>query len=105
MILEVNPDSAIQPLTDLTNRKQKNKFQKEALRVVNHLEEINTSFLYELFNEDTVKSYGDLFQTYNQQWAAKVQEICTKTNIRHIGIDSKWFERNYQPRANERVRD
>jgi hypothetical protein len=101
MIEAIQPDDAIQPLMAMTNRWQKRKYQQEALRVVHHLEEINTSFLYEIFNEDTVESYGSLYQEYSQKWIDRVKAICKNQKIRFIGIDLQWFERNYRPRHND----
>ena len=98
MIEAIQPDDAIQPLTGLSNRWQRRRYEQEALKVVNILEEVNTSFLYEIFNEDTLSSYTDIFQRWQEEWDQRVQQICRDKRIRHIGIDSNWFRRNYKPR-------
>ena len=98
MLEAIQPDDAIQPLTGMVNRQQKRQYEQEALRVVNHLEEINTTFLYELFDESNKASYKALYEKHLQSWLDKVAEICKKSKIKHVGIDLQWFSRNYQPR-------
>jgi hypothetical protein len=97
MIEAIQPDDAVQPLTGMTNRWQKRRYEQEALRVVNHLEEINTSFLYEIFDEDNSQDYSVLYEYWLKRWTAKVQVLCDQSKIKFIGIDSHWFERNYRP--------
>ena len=97
MIEAVAPNDAIQPLTPMTNRWQKRRYEQEALRIVNDLELINTSFLYELFDNESKGSYKALYEKYLQQWLDTVAEICKHRNIKYVGIDRQWFTRNYQP--------
>jgi hypothetical protein len=98
MIEAIQPDDAIQPLSGLGNRWQKRRYEQEALKVVNILEEVNTSFLYEIFDENTLGSYAELFQKWQEEWDQRVHQICKSKQIRHIGIDIQWFNRNYKPR-------
>jgi hypothetical protein len=101
MIDAIREDSAIQPMTQLRNRMEWRRYEKEAIRVVGHLEEINTTFLYELFSEKYTQTYSEIYQTYSIKWIERVKEICKSQNIRYLGIDLHWFERNYKPRHND----
>jgi len=102
MIEAVAPNDAIQPLTPMVNRWMKRKYEQEAKRVVFPLEEVNTSFIYELFDEDNKASYKALYEKYLERWLDTVAEICANRNIKYIGIDRQWFSRNYRPITNQK---
>jgi hypothetical protein len=91
-------NDAIQPLNTLANRFQKRRYEQEALRIVKPLEEINTSFLYELFDEDNRATYKALYEKWLELWLDTVADICKTRNIKYVGIDIQWFSRNYRPR-------
>tara|TARA_R110000772_G_scaffold239170_1_gene351194 strand:+ start:193 stop:498 length:306 start_codon:yes stop_codon:yes gene_type:complete len=101
MINAIREDSAIQPMNQLMNRWQWRRYEKEAIRVVGPLEEINSTFLYELFSEKFNQSYSELYEEYSIKWIDRVKAICKSQKVRHIGIDLHWFERNYKPRHND----
>lgn len=93
-------DSAIVPLIPLTNRQLKRQFQRDALRVVMPLEEVNSEFLYLLFDEDCKRSYKSLYNTYHDLWMRAVDEVVSTKNFPSVGIDKLWFSRQYSPYGN-----
>lgn len=93
-------DSAIIPLTTLSNRSQKRQFEREALRVMMPLEEVNSEFLYMLFDEECTATYNGLYQTYQRLWLSVIDELVRTRKFTIVAIDKYWFERNYSPYGN-----
>ena len=93
-------DSAIIPLVNLSNRQIKRQFERDAIRVVLPLEEVNTEFLYNLFNDDCKASYSGLYNTYLDLWLRTIDELVKTRKFPTIGIDKLWFERQYSPYGN-----
>lgn len=93
-------DSAIIPLVSLNNRQSKRQFERDAIRVVMPLEEVNTEFLYLLFSDDCKASYNGLYQKYLDLWRKTIDELVKTRKFPSVGIDKLWFERQYSPYGN-----
>lgn len=93
-------DSAIVPLINLNNRQLKRQFQRDAMRIALPLEEVNTTFLYLLFDDECKASYNGLYNTYLELWLQTIDELVSTRKFPTIGIDKLWFERQYSPYAN-----
>lgn len=92
-------DSAIVPLYPLSNRTYKRQFERDAVRVMMPLEQVNTEFLYLLFDEECKASYNGLFQTYHKMWLDTIDELVRTRKFPSVAIDKLWFERQYSPYA------
>lgn len=90
-------DSAIIPKGELINRSQKRLFQKEAFSVVEPLEEVNTAFLYYLFDDQEKRSYEELFRFYADLWVETIDSIAKSRRLNTILLDRTWFYNNYAP--------
>ncbi len=90
-------DSAIIPLIPLTNRSLKRQFERDAKKVVLPLEEVNTAFLYYLFDDECHLTYKSLYNQYLVLWENTIDEIVKTYQFKSVGIDRLWFARNYKP--------
>ena len=90
-------DGAIIPISYLNNRSEKRKFTKDALKVVGKLEEVNTSFLWHLFNMEDSKTYKEIYLHFLSEWNRVIDQIIKSKKITQIGIDRLFFEREYKP--------
>ena len=90
-------DGAIIPLTTLTNRAQKRQFIREAIKIAGELEEVNTVFIWYLFNADKTKSYKEIYLSFLDKWQATVKSLVENKKFSHCAIDVLFFERNYKP--------
>ena len=88
---------AIVPITDLTNRSQRRKFEKEALSIIEDLEKVNTEFLYHLFDDNDKSSYKELYSKFNGRWHKTITDILKSRKINNLAIDKLWFNNNYKP--------
>lgn len=88
---------AIVPLMPLTSRKARRIFVQEAEKVIEPLEEVNASFLFELFDESNKSSYIDLYRKYHESWTRRVKNLCRSKEFTHIAIDATWFTNQYKP--------
>ena len=89
-------DGAIIPISNLVNRSEKRKFLKDATKVAGKLEEINTSFLWHLFNSEGI-TYKKMYLHHLRQWNDAIDAIIKNKKINNIGIDRLFFEREYKP--------
>jgi len=89
--------SAILPLTNLVNRRQKRKFKSEALNVALHLERVNTGFIWHIFNGPKDQSYKEIYIYYLDEWNKTVKTIVKNKRLEHAAIDILFFEREYKP--------
>jgi len=90
-------DGAIIPLTTLTNRAQKRQFIREAIKIAGELEDVNTAFIWYLFNADKTKSYKEIYLSFLDKWQATVKSLVENKKFSHCAIDVLFFERNYKP--------
>jgi hypothetical protein len=95
--VDITTDAAIVPLVPLVNRRYKRQFEKDAIRVIMPLEEVNTTFLYHLFDESNKATYAGLYNYYHDLWMRTVEELVKSRNFPTIGIDKLWFARQYSP--------
>jgi hypothetical protein len=93
-------DSAIVSLIPLKNRQLKRQFERDAMRVIMPLEEVNTEFIYQLFNDECKASYNGLYQRYHELWLSTIEELVKTKKFPSVGIDKLWFERQYAPYGN-----
>jgi|TARA_R110000782_G_scaffold10513_3_gene32775 hypothetical protein len=89
-------DGAIIPISNLNNRSQKRKFTKEAIKIAGKLEEVNTAFLWHLFNTEG-KSYREMYLHYLKEWNDTVDALVIGKKINNLAIDRLFFERQYKP--------
>ena len=90
-------DGAIIPLTELTNRAQKRRFIKESEKIAGRLEEVNTSFIWHLFNAAESMTYKEIYTHYLDLWTKTVNELVNSKQFTHVAIDCLFFEREYKP--------
>jgi hypothetical protein len=90
-------DGAIIPLTQLTNRQQKRRFKKEAEKIAGKLEEVNTTFIWHLFNAADSMTYKEIYIYYLDQWKKTVESLVNSKQFTHVAIDLLFFEREYKP--------
>lgn len=91
--------TAIVPITDLTNRKEKRKFIQDAKKVALDLEVINQSFLFDLFDDTNKLSYNDIYKIYSKRWQDTIKRLTSQKKIYNCGIDVLFFSREYSPRT------
>ena len=91
-------DGAIIPLTDLTNRAQKRRFVRESEKIAGKLEEVNTTFIWHLFNVADSMTYKEIYIYYLNQWTATVDALVNSKQFTHVAIDILFFEREYKPK-------
>ena len=91
-------DGAIIPLTDLTNRAQKRRFVRESEKIAGKLEEVNTTFIWHLFNAENSMTYKEIYVYYLNQWTATVDALVNSKQFTHVAIDILFFEREYKPK-------
>jgi hypothetical protein len=96
-------EGAIIPTTDLTNRTLKRRFVNEAKKIALPLEQINTAFIWELFNAPDHLSYADIYAVYSQKWTDQVKELSQRKEFTLAAIDILFFSREYKPRNNEKA--
>ena len=89
-------DGAIVPITNLNNRSEKRKFTRDANKVAGKLEEVNTAFLWHLFNTEGM-TYKQMYLHYLKEWNDAVDALVRGKKITNIGIDRLFFEREYKP--------
>lgn len=81
----------------IINSSRKRKFEQEAISISNYLEEVNTSFLWHLFNDETGKSYSEIYE-YHLKWWRNAVQCCYKWfKPRMCVINESFFEANYKP--------
>jgi hypothetical protein len=90
-------EGAIVPLTELTNRAQKRRFIREATKIAGVLEEINTSFIWYVFNAPKGTTYQEIYTNYLNEWQDAVASLAANKKFTHCAIDVLFFERNYKP--------
>lgn len=90
-------EGAIVPLTGLVNRQQKRRFKKEALKVAGELENVNTRFIWELWNAPEHLTYKQLYNHYLTEWQNTINRLASTKEFTTIGIDVLYFEREYKP--------
>jgi len=83
-----------QPLNNSTRRK---KFENEAISISNKLEEVNTSFLWHLFNSDSDMSYEAIYEHHLKWWRKMVQACYKWFKPQTCAINEYFFEDNYKP--------
>jgi hypothetical protein len=93
-------DSAILPLIPLNNRHSKRMFERDAIRVILPLEEVNTEFIFQLFNDECKATYNGLYNHYLELWLQTIEELIKTRKFPSVGIDKLWFERQYSPYGN-----
>ena len=93
----LNNENAILPVKVLVNRSEKRLFEREALSVVELLEEVNTAFLYYLFDDIEKRSYEELFRFYADLWINTIDLIAKSRRLKIIVLDRTWFYNNYAP--------
>lgn len=91
-------DGAIIPTIELTNRKLKRQFVNEARKIALPLEQINTSFIWELNNAPEHLSYSDIYRIYAEKWNNKVRELSNRKEFTLAAIDILFFSREYGPK-------
>lgn len=90
-------DGAIFPANQLVNRSQKRRFTKEAMKAAEALEEVNTAFIYSLFNADPKVTYGGIYQNFLKKWVDTVDRLIATGEYKSILIDRNFFENEYKP--------
>lgn len=94
-------DGAIVPTTPLNNRAQKRKFVREAKKIAGVLEEINTSFIWYVFNAPRWTSYQAIYTHFLDQWQLAVEDLAKNKKFTTCAIDVLFFEREYKPRERD----
>lgn len=89
--------TAILPTKELTNRSDKRKFKKDAMKCAAILERINTMFIWEIFHANKELTYDEIFIAYNVKWHEAIRELIERRKIEHCLLDILWFEENYKP--------
>jgi len=82
-----------QPLINSSRRK---KFQNEAISISNKLEEVNTSFLWHLFNAGPEMSYEEIYNHHLSWWKKTVQACYKWFKPQTCVINELFFELNYK---------
>jgi hypothetical protein len=89
---------AIVPLVDFKSRAARRKFVREAGNIVEDLEKVNTSFYFELFNEDSNETYNSLYERHLNWWHETITELIRTHKFTTCAIDRLWFANNYKPK-------
>lgn len=89
--------SAIIPTYAADNRHNRRQFLREASRIANLLEEVNTSFIWHVFNADPDVRYNEIYSYYLNQWIERVDYVLKTVKPKCCAIDPRYFERNYKP--------
>jgi len=89
--------SAIFPVNNLINRSEKRKYKIQALKVAPVLEEINTGFIWHIFNADPSMHYNEIYKHYAREWNDTVDRLAATKIFPCVAIDRLFFERNYKP--------
>lgn len=90
-------DGAIFPVTNLVNRSQRRRFEQQAIKAAEALEEVNTAFIYSVFNADSKVTYGGLYQNFLAKWETTVDRLVATGEYRNVLIDRAFFENSYKP--------
>lgn len=90
---------AIVPLKENMNRAERRQFVREASNIVEDLEAVNASFLFELFDEDNQASYDSIYLKYLMKWKDTIAILIKSHKFEICAIDRMWFSNNYQPNA------
>ena len=90
-------EGAIIPITSLNNRSQKRKFIREATKIAGVLEEINTSFIWYIFNAPKGTTYKEIYLHYLIEWQKAVKNLVQNKQFTNCAIDVLFFEREYKP--------
>ena len=89
-------EGAIFPLTALKNRAQRRQFTKDANKIAGRLEEVNTGFIWHLFNVEG-KTYKEIYIYFLDLWNKTIDELISTKKFTNVAIDRLFFERNYKP--------
>lgn len=87
---------AIVPIVDLSRRSNRRQFIREASNIVEDLEKVNASFLFELFDESNPESYESIYRKYLDQWQEVIAMLIRSHKFTSCAIDRMWFSNNYQ---------
>lgn len=90
--------NAIVPLVDFKNRRERRVYVREAGNIVVDLEKVNTSFIYELFDDQLTDSYSAIYERHLNMWKETVAELIKTHKFTSCAIDRLWFANNYQPK-------
>lgn len=88
---------AVFPKEELISRSAKRGYGGESEKVINDFEEINTSFLLALFNENVQASYNDIYTFYLGLWIQTCEWYMYNNKLTYCIIDTDWFANNYKP--------
>jgi len=88
--------NAIVPVIDMNNRHNRRKFIREASNIIEDLELVNASFIYELFDESHPGSYQSIYSKYLDQWQQVISMLIKSHKFTSFAIDRMWFANNYQ---------
>jgi len=88
---------AIFPLQPIINRHQRKMFEKEAAKIYQWMEEVNSSFVNQLFNDYVSLDYSFLYQKHLELWVKRYEWIMANEKPNFVFIDQNWFEKNYKP--------
>lgn len=93
--------NAIELLVTPTNmdRSLKRKVKDEFILLSNNLEKINTSFIYNLF-ENEKYSYQELYTFHLNKWKHYCDYIKYVLKPKYIQINHLWFSEQYKPIEN-----
>lgn len=92
-----NKMDAIVPVVDLNKRGNRRKFIREAQNIVEDLEAVNASFLFELFDDEKPGSYETIYTRHLDQWQETISNLIKTHKFTSCAIDRLWFSNNYQP--------
>lgn len=79
-----------------TNRSVKRPYVKDASQALLNLDRINSSFLYELFN-NSPKSYLEIYNTHLIKWLSRCRRMAHEFKDTVV-INENWFADMYQPK-------
>lgn len=88
---------AIYPLHQITNRHQRRMFEQESHKIYQWMEEVNSSFVNQLFSEFSTHDYDYLYQKHLELWIKRYEYIVKHEKPLFVAIDQNWFEKNYKP--------
>lgn len=93
---------AVFPKEELISRSAKRGYGGESEKVINDFEDINTSFLLALFNENVEASYNEIYTFYLDLWIKTCEWYMYNNKLNYCVIDTEWFAENYKPREGVR---
>lgn len=89
--------SAIYPKEKLISRYAKRLYNFESLKAIPIMEEINTLFISELFNDESNYNYMTLYNHYLSCWIFSCNYFNKAGRLKYCKIDENWFVDNYKP--------